>query len=55
MYSRLDEAKHLLCRYDRKKIRERRPRDRREEKMSAGLVDPKGEKKKEIINEDEIM
>jgi hypothetical protein len=54
MCSRLDEAEHLLSRYDREKIRERRPRNRREEKMSAGLVDPKKKKKKEL-NVDEMM
>ena len=41
MCSRLDEAKHLLSCYDRKEIREWRPRNRREEKMTPGLVDPK--------------
>ena len=37
MCAGLYEAEHLLCRHDRKEIRQRRPRNRREEKMSARL------------------
>jgi hypothetical protein len=34
----LHETEHLLGRQDREEIRQRRPRNRREEKMSARLT-----------------